>query len=535
MARYEAMLLLVTAATAMAFGCDDAHQHVTCAQLVPSTDNCSAFENARLCPRTCGCIACIDSEPNCPVAADLETLTTDFDRHMKCLETAPGELLPNYMNCPVSCPNGCIPPDVPTSAPTSLTGSGTPATQSSPDPYEYGYADPGIIPGDPTGGGDPGEPGEDDDLPPLPPANNGTGTDDCQTNLFFFNAQLCAGTFNVLSDPFCAFELLDARIANCQDEDLDFPIISGAQSDYFYADIPKNVTSLDYFWSRLQNNPSYINFNLGRSNDRGTVNAWNTSGITSMVEAFALANYNLDMTAWDVSSVTDMALAFDCGLFNCSYDYNLQGWDVSSVTNFTDMFANNRLIHTNIGLWDLSNGGDTVGRILGSGQERACYNYDLGIETYCTLYGQLYATNSTQHMPDVSWRPENVFNATDIECQLTFSSGADCCSEAYCSGGACVWCTLAPTLTPTQSPTSDIPLPNTPSTVSPSTDTTAASFESSSGSDNSDSNAAAIGGGVAAAVVVVGGGVYGIGIAAGWWEAPNIFSSAGGGFSEQLL
>ena len=434
--------------------CPGAYQYVTCGELVPSADDCSALANTtieRLCPRTCGCNACNDTEPDCPVASLLENITDDTQRQIVCLDKPANELNPNYVNCPVSCPNQCIPYTPPTPEPTSSTGSSTPGTHSSPDPYGPDDDDPG-------GGGGPGGP----DGPPLPPPIN--QTDECNTHQYAFNTTpaLCAGTLNVLPNPYCAFEFLDARIANCRGEDLDFPIISGAESDYFRADIPKNVTSLDYFWSRLQTNPSYTVFNLGPSNDRQTVNAWNASGITSMVEAFALANYNLNMAAWDVSSVTNMSRAFACGLVNCSYSHNLQEWDVSSGTDFTDMFAGNRLIHTNIGLWDLSGGGATIETMLGSGPQRACYNHDLGNETYCAVYSQFYAGNIT-HMPDVFWRAENFINATDLECQLTFSAGTECCYQPYCDGGACDWCsTTSSTASTTTTTTSTTNASETP-------------------------------------------------------------------------
>lgn len=507
--------------------CPGAYQSAQCHHLVPSADDCSslaAYGYERLCPLTCGCNDCVDEEPDCSLVATPGNLPSSIT----CLSVsdAPGQALSNYLYCPVSCPNQCIqtpaptpqptPTPAPTPQPTASTIASTAAPLLPPDPDVPDGPD---GPGGPGGSGGPGGPGgynDDDD------GHSGTPIG-CDPQSFFpFGPQICGGTNWVLDRPFCAFEMLDARIANCQPGDLDFPQIPGPQSDYFHADVPTNVTSLDYFFGRLQNNPSSHNFNLGSDNDRQTLNAWNVSGITSMVEAFALKNYNLNMAAWDVSSVTDMSRAFACGgVLHCDYSHDLQSWDVSSVTNFTDMFAGNKLIHTNIGLWDLSGGGATVETMLGSGAQAACYNYALGIQTYCAVYAQHHAGNIS-HMPTVLWRDSGGINATDLNC-TTFSSGIDCCSEAYCDGEACDWCrTESPSQAPTLEPssTTEAPVgPTPPPTLEPSSTTEAplgsAPESGGSGSDAAETWAAVAG----AAVVLAGAAAYLTGTKRGWWAS----------------
>ena len=84
----------------------------------------------------------------------------------------------------------------------------------------------------------------------------------------------------------------------------------------------------------------------------GTMPNWDTSLVTSMLEAFNDdSSFNADISAWDTSSVTDMAQMF----FRAhAFNKDISSWDTSSVTNMRAMFYGASVFNQDIGSWDTS-------------------------------------------------------------------------------------------------------------------------------------------------------------------------------------
>ncbi|MHA2503151.1 MAG: BspA family leucine-rich repeat surface protein [Candidatus Kariarchaeaceae archaeon] len=90
-------------------------------------------------------------------------------------------------------------------------------------------------------------------------------------------------------------------------------------------------------------------FSLGSS---GSMNSWDTSGVTNMHMMFAgAADFDQAIGDWDVSLVTDMSLMFAGAE---KFNQDLSGWNTSSLTNTVFMFANAFVFNQPVGDWDIS-------------------------------------------------------------------------------------------------------------------------------------------------------------------------------------
>jgi surface protein len=92
----------------------------------------------------------------------------------------------------------------------------------------------------------------------------------------------------------------------------------------------------------------------------GLIGDWNTTGVTSMNNAFKVANnvtngFNEDISGWDTSNVTSTyAMFFD----QTSFNQPIGSWDVSSVTAASNMFRSCESFNQPLNSWNTSSFAD---------------------------------------------------------------------------------------------------------------------------------------------------------------------------------
>jgi surface protein len=71
--------------------------------------------------------------------------------------------------------------------------------------------------------------------------------------------------------------------------------------------------------------------------NNGSLNSWNTVGVTGMGFMFNNSIFNQDISGWDTSNVIIMNSMFKD---NTAFDQDISGWDVDSVALSTDFDTN---------------------------------------------------------------------------------------------------------------------------------------------------------------------------------------------------
>ena len=163
----------------------------------------------------------------------------------------------------------------------------------------------------------------------------------------------------------------------------------------------------------------------------GLIGEWNTTGVTSMEDAFnfidiGISTFNEDIGGWDVSNVTNMN-----SMFNGQDEFNqdLNSWDVSNVTDMTYMFSGNGgfggaalggKFNGNITSWDVSNV-TTMSQMF---QNQPFFNQDISgwdVSSVTNMQGmftqQMFAPNTNNrafNQPIGSWDVSNVTNMKDM-------------------------------------------------------------------------------------------------------------------------
>ena len=136
------------------------------------------------------------------------------------------------------------------------------------------------------------------------------------------------------------------------------------------------------------------------ANDEDVTNVV-TSKVTDMKALFKeLKVLHQDIGSWDVSQVTDMSEMF----YDTAFNRDLINWDVSSVVNMRSMFAHCKYFNKDIGDWDVSNVTDMVFMFLGSP-----FNQDLSDWNVSKVVRMDFMFASTSFNQDIGrWNVSNV-------------------------------------------------------------------------------------------------------------------------------
>ena len=144
----------------------------------------------------------------------------------------------------------------------------------------------------------------------------------------------------------------------------------------------------------------------GASSTYGTMPNWDTTNITSLVNAFKdKTTFNGDISAWNTSSVTNMT-----GVFNNARSFNqdISRWVTSSVTNMSDMFHNAWSFNQDISGWNITN----VTLLARTFRFAKVFNQDIsGWDTsnVTSFYG-LFIDARAFNQPIGAWATNNVTN-----------------------------------------------------------------------------------------------------------------------------
>ena len=80
-------------------------------------------------------------------------------------------------------------------------------------------------------------------------------------------------------------------------------------------------------------------FNSTSLSNRGYINNWNTSGMTSCDRMFqGSQDFDMEISDWDVSNVSDFGQMFDNTKFNNGGSTGINGWNTSNATLMDQMF-----------------------------------------------------------------------------------------------------------------------------------------------------------------------------------------------------
>jgi surface protein len=100
----------------------------------------------------------------------------------------------------------------------------------------------------------------------------------------------------------------------------------------------------------------YCNGTFVSSSVYGSIEEWDVSKITSMLELFrGQDTCNPDISQWNTSSVTNFRYVFG---YAPSFNQDVSNWDVSSGTNFFSAFAGATIFNHDLSNWDVSSGID---------------------------------------------------------------------------------------------------------------------------------------------------------------------------------
>jgi len=131
-------------------------------------------------------------------------------------------------------------------------------------------------------------------------------------------------------------------------------------------------------------NSCRLMFNSTSLSNRGYINHWNTSGMTSCDRMFlASADFDMEVSDWDVSNVSDFGGMFDNTKFNNGGSTGINGWNTSNATLMDRVFYRVPEFNQPIGNWDVS-GVTTMenmfrgGENLNSSSNFGSFNQDLG-------------------------------------------------------------------------------------------------------------------------------------------------------------
>ena len=88
----------------------------------------------------------------------------------------------------------------------------------------------------------------------------------------------------------------------------------------------------------------------------GLIGDWNTTAVTSLVNAFSVGGvktngFNEDISGWDVSNVTSMSLIMNN---QSSFNQPIGSWDVSNVTAMWNAFNGNSAFNQDISSWNIN-------------------------------------------------------------------------------------------------------------------------------------------------------------------------------------
>ena len=109
----------------------------------------------------------------------------------------------------------------------------------------------------------------------------------------------------------------------------------------------------------------------------GLIQNWNTTSVTSMVNAFSVGGvktngFNEDITGWDVSNVTSMSLMMNN---QSSFNQPIGSWDVSNVAAMWNAFNGNSAFNQDISSWNINKLGQADSFFHGA--NLSTLNYDL--------------------------------------------------------------------------------------------------------------------------------------------------------------
>ena len=109
----------------------------------------------------------------------------------------------------------------------------------------------------------------------------------------------------------------------------------------------------------------------------GLIQNWNTTAVTSMVNAFSVGGvktngFNEDISGWDVSNVTSMSLIMNN---QSSFNQPIGSWDVSNVTAMWNGFNGTSAFNQDISSWNINKLGQADSFFHGT--NLSTLNYDL--------------------------------------------------------------------------------------------------------------------------------------------------------------
>lgn len=109
----------------------------------------------------------------------------------------------------------------------------------------------------------------------------------------------------------------------------------------------------------------------------GLIGDWNTTGVTTMVNAFSVGGvktngFNEDISGWDVSNVTSMSLVMNN---QSSFNQPIGSWDVSNVTAMWNGFNGTSAFNQDISSWNINKLGQADSFFHGT--NLSILNYDL--------------------------------------------------------------------------------------------------------------------------------------------------------------
>ena len=109
----------------------------------------------------------------------------------------------------------------------------------------------------------------------------------------------------------------------------------------------------------------------------GLIGDWNTTAVTSMVNAFSVGGvktngFNEDISGWDVSNVTSMSLIMNN---QSSFNQPIGSWDVSNVTAMWNGFNGTSAFNQDISSWNINKLGQADSFFQGT--NLSTLNYDL--------------------------------------------------------------------------------------------------------------------------------------------------------------
>ena len=89
-------------------------------------------------------------------------------------------------------------------------------------------------------------------------------------------------------------------------------------------------------------------FNNGGASGIGN---WNVSNATTFSRMFQQTPFNQDISSWNTTNCTNMQYMF---FGNTAFNQDISSWDVSNVITFNSMFSSASSFNQNLGAWDIS-------------------------------------------------------------------------------------------------------------------------------------------------------------------------------------